>query len=347
MFRWLALFLCLAIPAVAQQATTAPTPPITDSSNRIATTAYVNNLITGGSGVPSFGLTGYVYCNGGGVACSAATTIPYTVITSGYPVANLGGLGTGVATALAITANTTGGFATYPVATTGVTSVTITVPSFLTATGCVITTSGTCALGLATETANYGFWGPASGAAAAPTFRAQVCADVPTGTWCKISSTTVSSQASFQDTTDFSGNLAEYEIVVEGFIGSTATAVCELQVYSASAYKTSSYVTYSFYINSGNGAGIGINPTSYIECGNAPGQTSIAPYTLRKMDIRNPSVAAIAGFDTFGWDYASNSVSRVNGAGLWTGGTTAITGFQIIPSTGSTFSATVTIYGRK
>jgi hypothetical protein len=336
----------LAIPAVAQQATTAPTPPITDSSNRIATTAYVNNLITGGSGVPSFGLTGYVYCNGGGVACSAATTIPYTVITSGYPVANLGGLGTGVATALAITANTTGGFATYPVATTGVTSVTITVPSFLTATGCVITTSGTCALGLATETANYGFWGPASGAAAAPTFRAQVCADVPTGTWCKISSTTVSSQASFQDTTDFAGNLAEYEIVVEGFIGSTVTAICELQVYSASSYQTSSYIVDVYWHPSGGAFG-NANPTTYVECGNASGQTVIPPYTYRSLHVRSPSTAAIRGFTLFGYDYKSGNTYTVTGSGLWTGGTTAITGFQIIPSTGSTFSATVTIYGRK
>ena len=345
MFRWLALFLCLAIPAVAQQATTAPTPPITDSSNRIATTAYVNNLITGGSGVPSFGLTGYVYCNGGGVACSAATTIPYTVITSGYPVANLGGLGTGVATALAITANTTGGFATYPVATTGVTSVTITVPSFLTATGCVITTSGTCALGLATETANYGFRGPASGSAAAPTFRADVCADMPAGTWCKISSTTVSSQASFQDTTDFAGNLAEYEIVVEGFIGSTVTAICELQVYSNSSYQTSSYLGLVNYFLSGSPTGV--IPTTYIDCGNASGSTVIAPYTYRSIKVRNPSGAAEHGFWGQGWDIKSGAAYNVIGNGTWTGGTTAITGFQIIPSTGSTFSATVTIYGRK
>jgi hypothetical protein len=65
--------------------------------------------------------------------------------------------------------------------TTGtVTSVAATVPSgLLTVTGTPITSSGTLALNLATQSANKVLAGPTSGSAAAPTFRAMVAADLP------------------------------------------------------------------------------------------------------------------------------------------------------------------------
>lgn len=60
-----------------------------------------------------------------------------------------------------------------------VTSVAQTVPSFLTISGSPITSSGTLAIGLATESANTVFAGPTSGGVLAPTFRALVAADIP------------------------------------------------------------------------------------------------------------------------------------------------------------------------
>lgn len=60
-----------------------------------------------------------------------------------------------------------------------VTSVALTVPSFLSVAGSPITTSGTLAVTLATQTANTVFAGPTGGGAAAPTFRALVAADIP------------------------------------------------------------------------------------------------------------------------------------------------------------------------
>jgi hypothetical protein len=59
-----------------------------------------------------------------------------------------------------------------------VTSVAMSVPGFLTIGGSPITSTGTLALDLATESANTVFAGPASGAAAKPTFRALAAADV-------------------------------------------------------------------------------------------------------------------------------------------------------------------------
>lgn len=66
---------------------------------------------------------------------------------------------------------TAGNITISSTATGTVTSVGLSAPSFLTVSGSPITSSGTLALGLATQTANTVLAGPASGPAAAPTFR--------------------------------------------------------------------------------------------------------------------------------------------------------------------------------
>lgn len=64
------------------------------------------------------------------------------------------------------------------VATGTVTSVAMTVPSILAVSGTPITSAGTLAVTLATQTANLLFAGPSSGSAATPTFRAAVPLDL-------------------------------------------------------------------------------------------------------------------------------------------------------------------------
>lgn len=63
-----------------------------------------------------------------------------------------------------------------------VSSVALTAPSIFSVSGSPITTSGTLALALATQSANLMFAGPASGSAASPTFRSLVAADLPLAT---------------------------------------------------------------------------------------------------------------------------------------------------------------------
>ncbi len=78
--------------------------------------------------------------------------------------------------------------ADLPAGTGTVTSVAMTVPSIMLIGGSPITTSGTLAITLATETANTFFAGPTSGGAATPTFRAIGAGDIPSGTvtWDQI-----------------------------------------------------------------------------------------------------------------------------------------------------------------
>lgn len=59
------------------------------------------------------------------------------------------------------------------------TSYNVVVPAEWSASGCNVTTAGTCTITKATETANTVWAGPASGSAAVPTFRALVPADSP------------------------------------------------------------------------------------------------------------------------------------------------------------------------
>lgn len=72
-----------------------------------------------------------------------------------------------------------------------VTSVALTAPSILSVSGSPVTTSGTLALSLATQTANTVFSGPTSGGAATPAFRALVADDVPNISAAKITSGTL------------------------------------------------------------------------------------------------------------------------------------------------------------
>jgi hypothetical protein len=75
----------------------------------------------------------------------------------------------------------------YLTASTGVTSVALSLPNIFTVSGSPVTTTGTLTGALATQNANIVFAGPTTGGAAAPTFRSLVAADIPTLTAAKIS----------------------------------------------------------------------------------------------------------------------------------------------------------------
>lgn len=81
-----------------------------------------------------------------------------------------------------------------------VTSVSLVAPGIFTVSGSPVTTSGSLHLTLATEAANTVWAGPTTGAAAAPTFRALVAADIPslpygTGTVTSVSVVTANGLA--------------------------------------------------------------------------------------------------------------------------------------------------------
>lgn len=75
---------------------------------------------------------------------------------------------------------------------TGVTSVALSAPNIFSVSGSPVTSTGTLALSLATQTANYVWAGPTSGGSATPAFRALVAGDIPALSYLSTSGGTVS-----------------------------------------------------------------------------------------------------------------------------------------------------------
>ena len=117
---------------------------------------------------------------GNGTAISAATSgTDYAPATSGTSI--LYGNGSGGFSNVTIGSGIS--FVTGTLSATGsggtVTSVGLSLPSIFTVSGSPVTGTGTLTGTFNTQTANYVFAGPTTGAAATPTFRALVAADIP------------------------------------------------------------------------------------------------------------------------------------------------------------------------
>ena len=154
-----------------------------------------NALISGGVGVaPSWGkigLTTHVSgvlptANGGtnGSATPTAGAVPYGTGTAyGFTAAGTAGQ---------VLTSAGAGVPTWTTPTTGtVTSVGLSMPTQFTVTNSPVTSTGTLTAAWNTQTANFVLAGPTTGAAAAPTFRALVAADVPGSALTKTDDTNV------------------------------------------------------------------------------------------------------------------------------------------------------------
>jgi len=135
--------------------------------------------VANASSTPAITLTTSVtgLLKGNGTAISAATSgTDYAPATSGSSL--LYGNSAGGFSNVTIGSNLTFSAGTLNANAT-VTSVGLSLPSIFTVTNSPVTSSGTLTGTLATQTANYVFAGPTTGAAAAPTFRALVAGDIP------------------------------------------------------------------------------------------------------------------------------------------------------------------------
>jgi len=108
-----------------------------------------------------------------------------------------------------------------PYGTGTVTSVGLSLPSIFNVTGSPVTTSGTLTATLATETANYVFAGPTSGAAAAPSFRALVSTDIPALPYGTVTSVTGTAPVVSSGGTTPTISMAAANTTTNGYLTST------------------------------------------------------------------------------------------------------------------------------
>lgn len=104
------------------------------------------------------------------------------------------------------------GDGTWAAVTSGgsVTSVGLSLPAMFTVTGSPVTGSGTLAASLANQSANLVFAGPSSGAAATPTFRSLVAADIPSLSYLPLSGGTLSGNLIFANATSPNSNYIQF-----------------------------------------------------------------------------------------------------------------------------------------
>lgn len=116
-----------------------------------------------------------------------------TLSTSRLPLATTGTVGA-IQVGYGLSVTDSGVLAVSAEAGLGsVVSVDLTVPTFLVVTGNPVTTSGTLAVSLSTQSAKTVFMGPTGGSAAAPTFRTLVGSDLPTASTTGIGAVMVGS----------------------------------------------------------------------------------------------------------------------------------------------------------
>jgi hypothetical protein len=133
-----------------------------------------------------------------------------------------------------------------------VSSVGLSLPSILSVSGSPVTSSGTLSASLANQNANLVFAGPASGSAAAPTFRTLVAADIPTLN---------------QNTTGTASNVTGTVAVANGGTGTTTGSITGTGALTFTAGGTNQGITLSptgtgsIILNSNVGIGT-TSPTS-------------------------------------------------------------------------------------
>lgn len=163
--------------------------------------------------------------------------------------------------------------------------------------------------------------------------------------WTLINTVTGTSTAALQDTTSLTSTYTNYMIIIRNFSVATNNVTVQMQLYSGGSYQATSYSSTS----SVSGSGASSTSTTFIGLGKASVVSNTSTYPCHgTLWISNPSSTTtykpVQGIFSY---YDTNVLTQYGlsiNAGLWTGGTGAITGFQILASSGN-ITGTVQIYG--
>lgn len=162
-----------------------------------------------------------------------------------------------------------------------VTSVGLSMPGIFGVSGSPVTTSGTLTASLNTQTANQVFAGPATGAAAAPTFRSLVAADIPS-----LATNYIQNQTTVQT--------ANYNISGNGTIG--GSLILPSFTSGSVPFMNGTTVAQSnadfFWDNTNKRLGIGVNaPNNKLEIAGTVAATGLSGLRLKDLGTATPQAS--------------------------------------------------------
>jgi hypothetical protein len=232
-----------------------------------------------------------------------------------------------------------------PVGSGTVTSVGLSLPAIFSVSGSPVTTTGTLTGTLAAQPANYVWAGPASGAAAAPTFRPHVCADLPAGSRCSLSTATASNSPTLSDTTNLTSTYAHYDIVCTNLVPATNATTIQLQVQTGGSFQSTGYVATGIQTSTGAAGTIGgittAIPLSYLTytANTSPGW-SVAIHFDNPSQTTAPKIFNASG----GGVLSTATYGVMQSSGYWNGNG-AVTGWEILAASGNLTSGSCEMFG--
>ena len=172
---------------------------------------------------------------------------------------------------------------------------------------------------------------------------------VSAGAWVLLSTITAANSAALQATNVFADAAYDSFVMMLDRIIPTQNSGCYMQVYADGAFKTASY-SYCQVISSNSTDQIG---QGFIKIGwqnNENTANALAGGHSMIMHVQRPQDTT--GYKTFfGYgSYGSTDSNKPKGIpvpGLWQGGQSAITGFQVYFSAGNVASGQIRVYGVK
>lgn len=229
-----------------------------------------------------------------------------------------------------------------------VTSVALTVPSFLAVSGSPITTSGTLAVTLQNENANLVFAGPATGSPDVPTFRSLVAADLPALDYATI-------ELDNLGTTSINASLL-FDADDTYDIGSSSNMAATINTHAVSANASNlNLFGANATLNLGSGAlifnsaatgiirtassGAGASESMIITTGGAGSGEATGNVTVRTANndqlLGTGSVSVFSGNGTGGGDIPSGAVSLFSGSAAAAGAVGLVTIRDGVPADGA------------
>jgi len=159
------------------------------------------------------------------------------------------------------------------------------------------------------------------------------------GCYVLLNTLTASNSTSLSDTTSLTAGYPVYKLVFKNLVCATASQPLELLVHSSGAFPATSYI-------SGIAGSITSAPTTYIPLTDA--ETLTQNGFVGEISVANPSqTTAPKPWYGNGFFVGAGAQRAVIFGGVWTGGNTAVDGFEVICGSGNITSGSVEVYGHQ